>query len=125
MFAKVVTAITSNAENLACIDSIPLLIPDIFTLLAAVLILFNPVEALLKFKLFFNLSSVLKLVLTPFSNCALSNFIETTRSSTCLLMFSNLLPCIIYYIIKNWLNSRINIISSFYPTSITSSMPIL
>ena len=77
---------TCNAENLAVTLSIPLLNGEILKFLAALPTSSSPFAESLRFKLFLSFSSVLILVLTLLSNCLLSNFIETTRSSIVVLI---------------------------------------
>ena len=86
IFARAVTAMTCNDENLVLTVSTLLLNPDMSTRLAAALTSFKPLDAPFKSKLLFNLFIVSILVLTFFSNCWLSNCIDTTRSSTVLLI---------------------------------------
>ena len=77
---------TSNAENFARTVSTAFPMPDISILSAVVLISSKPFAAPSSRKARFNLSRVDKLVETFLSNLLLSNSIDTTRSSTVLLI---------------------------------------
>ena len=75
-----------SVENLRCNDSTPAAIPSSETFFAAVSILLKPLAASSNFNAFLSFSRVVILVLTFFSNFELSNCIDTTRSSTVLLI---------------------------------------
>ena len=86
IFARAVTPITSNAENLE--ETVPTDAErvDISTFLADLLMFSNPLAESSNFSFCFSLSIVDILVETFFSKWALSNCIDTIFSSTCLLI---------------------------------------
>ena len=78
--------ITSRAENLLLTDSTALAMGDRLQFLAAEFMFSRPLADFSKLRLFLSLSSVDIVVLTLDSKFLLSNCIDTTRSSTVLLI---------------------------------------
>ena len=78
---------TSNAENLALTVSTEDPKDFISTFFTLLLRFSNPLEVPSKCNAFLNLSNVDNVLETPCSNCLLSNFRETTFSSTISLIF--------------------------------------
>ena len=86
MLDKAVTPITCSAENLACTASTAVPIPLISIFFDAESISVNPLAHPVKFNFCLNRSRVDIVVCTLDSNCLLSNCIDTTLSSTVLLI---------------------------------------
>ena len=125
MLTNAVTPTTSKAENLSFKVSAELdaLLKSIF--LADDPTFSNPLLAPSNFKAFFSLSNKLTVSVVLLLKSLFSNFIETTRSSICLDIVNYLLPYLICNFIKNRFHSWVNIISTFNPTSVPSTMTIL